>query len=88
MCKALRYPTGLRDAEKPRQENDYSLMDQGVSMQHKREINRHLHKFRWMSDVGDELGTRNDAALAVSDTEWQEAGPARVRGRSNLPHER
>ena len=62
------------DAEKTRRENDCRLMDCGVNINHTRAINRHLHKFRWMSDVCDEIGTAwNEAAQAVADTEWREA---------------
>ena len=58
------------DAEQPRRENDCRLMDRGVSIKHKRAINRHLNEFRWMSDVRDETGTAwNEAAQAVTDTE-------------------
>ena len=58
------------DAEQPRRENDCRLMDRGVSIKHKRAINRHLNEFRWMSDVRDEIGTAwNEAAQAVTDTE-------------------
>ena len=74
------------DAEQPRREKDFRLMDRGVSIKHKRAINRHLNEFRWLSDVRDEIGTAwNEAAQAVTDTEWRRNHKKRRRPGTTPP---
>ena len=52
------------DTEKPKRERDHRLMDSTNNMGKKRIINRHIHQYKWLSDVVNEKEDRKGWTIA------------------------